>query len=80
VHTSPARQVPLRGHPTSCLSPFLFFLLQAARKAERRHAAELEAAETYDVEVRFSCRFSPTGDLGYRRIRGAVGLGYRFTV
>jgi hypothetical protein len=25
-------------------------------------------------------RFPPTGDLGYRRIRGAVGLGYRFTV
>jgi hypothetical protein len=25
-------------------------------------------------------RFSLTGDLGHRGIRGAVGLGYRFTV
>jgi hypothetical protein len=25
-------------------------------------------------------RFLPTGDLGYRGVRGAVGLGYRFTV
>jgi hypothetical protein len=25
-------------------------------------------------------RFSPTGELGYSRIRGAVGLGYRSTV
>jgi hypothetical protein len=25
-------------------------------------------------------RFSPTGELGYSGIRGAVGLGYRFPV
>jgi hypothetical protein len=32
-------------------------------------------------QVRF-CRglFPPTGDLGSRGVRGAVGLGYRFTV
>jgi hypothetical protein len=27
-----------------------------------------------------SCAFAAAGDLGYRGIRGAVGLGYRFTV
>ena len=33
------------------------------------------------TQVRF-CRdrFSPTGELGYSGIRGAVGSGYRFTV
>jgi dynein heavy chain len=35
----------------------------------------------YEYQVRFCrYRFSPTGELGYSGIRGAVGLGYRFTV
>jgi hypothetical protein len=40
-----------------------------------------EAAKAAPQEVSF-CRdrFSPTGELGCSGIRGAVGLGYRFTV
>jgi hypothetical protein len=40
-----------------------------------------EAVEASMTQVRF-CRdrFSATGELGYSGIRGAAGLGYRFTV
>jgi hypothetical protein len=43
---------------------------------------EKDAGLMERLQVRL-CRFtgvSPTGDLGYRGVRGAVGLGHRFTV
>jgi hypothetical protein len=49
-------------------------LASAAAEVRPPRAAGTQA------QVRFCrCRFSATGDLGYRGIRGAVGLGYRFT-
>ena len=41
---------------------------------ERRRGVRLRAGETLPLPV------FPTGDLGYRGIRSAVGLRYRFTV
>jgi hypothetical protein len=38
------------------------------------------AATHRGAQVRFCrCRVTPTGELGYSGIRGAVGLGYRST-
>jgi hypothetical protein len=63
----------LRG---GCSMPTLLLLPALQQEALDCAAALLAAAQ-----VRF-CRdrFSPTGELGCRGVRGAVGLGYRFTV
>jgi hypothetical protein len=49
--------------------------------AELPHMPEGEVAATSGPKVRLlSLPVLPTGDLGYRGVRGVVGLGYRFTV
>ena len=49
---------------------------------ERASAVAVTAgAELAAAQVGFRrYRFSPTGDFGYRGLRGAEGLGYRFTL
>ena len=56
------------------------FLLIEFRKGVNRRVVSRPRIVACDT-VRFRRdRFSPTGELGYSGIRGAVGLGYRFTV
>jgi hypothetical protein len=59
-------------------------LTASLRRRSSQAAAVAGRAEPHDgrgVQVRLCrYRFPPSGDLGHRGVRGAVGLGYRFTV